>query len=61
MWFHMGILTMNILDTSHSSTLYHDAMVWFLNVPQGLVVDAEGLVFLGDDGKLCNITFGTCP
>lgn len=61
MWFHMGIFPMNILATSHSSTLYHDVMAWFLNVPQGLVVDAEGLVFLGDDGKLCNITFGTCP
>lgn len=32
-----------------------------LNVPQGPAVDAEGLVFLGDDGKLCNITFGTWP
>lgn len=60
MWFHMGIFPMNILATSHSSTLDHDAMVWFLNVPQGLVVDVEGLVFLGDDGKLCNVTFRTC-
>lgn len=56
----MGIFPMNILATSHSSTLDHDAMVWFLNVPQGLVVDVEGLVFLGDDGKLCNVTFRTC-